>query len=217
MTIAQDTTQRVAHIMRFDYVQRAAHWVTAALFGTLMFTAIPLYFGSFFGVVFPRHLIEMIHLWTGLALPIPIIVAVLGPWGRGMRRDLRRVNAWTRQEIRWALSRGRTPLDADKFNPGQKLNTIFIGTSILVMLVTGSMLQWFRFFSVPLRQGATFVHDVFAFAIFAVVIGHIYMAITHRDALRSIFTGWVSEQWAKTHAPRWLKEYRESEGATDSP
>jgi len=138
---------------------------------------------------------------------------VLGPWGRGMRRDLRRINAWTRQEIRWALSRGRTPLDADKFNPGQKLNTIFIGASIVVMIVTGSMMQWFRFFSVPLRQGATFVHDVFAFAIFAVVIGHIYMALTHRDALRSIFTGWVSEQWAKTHAPRWLKEYRENEDA----
>jgi formate dehydrogenase subunit gamma len=213
MTIAQDVTRRVARLTRFDHVQRAAHWLTAALFGVVMFTAIPLYFGSFFGVVFPRHLMEMIHLWTGLALPIPIVVSVLGPWGRGMRRDLRRVNAWTRQEIRWALSRGRTPLDADKFNPGQKLNTIFIGASIVVMIVTGSMMQWFRFFSVPLRQGATFVHDVFAFAIFAVVIGHIYMALTHRDALRSIFTGWVSEQWAKTRAPRWLKEYRENEDA----
>ena len=70
-----------------------------------------------------------------------------------MRRDLRRVNAWTRREIRWLLSRGRTPLEADKFNPGQKLNTIFIGASILVMLITGSMLQWFRFFSVSAAPG----------------------------------------------------------------
>ncbi|MGC2169711.1 MAG: cytochrome b/b6 domain-containing protein [Acidimicrobiales bacterium] len=217
MTLTQVTTQHVVPILRFDYVQRAAHWVNAALFGSLMFTAIPLYFGSFFGVVFPRHLMEMIHLWSGLALPIPIIVSLLGPWGRGMRRDVHRINTWTRQEIRWLFSQGRTPLEADKFNPGQKLNAIFIGAAILVMLVTGSMLQWFRFFPVSLRQGATFVHDVFAFAIFAVVIGHIFMAITHRDALRSIFTGWVSEQWAKTHAPKWLKEYRESEGAVDSP
>jgi formate dehydrogenase subunit gamma len=50
------------------------------------------------------------------------------------------------------------------------------------------------------------VHDVFAFAIFAVVIGHIIMALTHRDALRSMFTGWVSESWARKHAPSWLKE-----------
>jgi formate dehydrogenase subunit gamma len=217
MTITQDATSHVVRIMRFDRVQRAAHWTNAGLFGVLMFTAIPLYFGSFFGAVLPRHLIEQIHLWCGLALPIPIIVSLVGPWGRQMRRDVRRINAWTRQEIRWLEARGRSPLEADKFNPGQKLNAIFIGAVILVMLVTGSMLQWFRFFSVSLRQGATFVHDVFAFVIFAVVIGHIYMAITHRDSLRSMFKGWVSEQWAAAHASRWLKEYLETEGPADSP
>jgi formate dehydrogenase subunit gamma len=206
VTVAPATTRRVARLLRFDRVQRSAHWANATLFGALMFTAIPLYFGSFFGIVLPRHLIEQIHLWCGLALPVPIIVSLLGPWGRSMRRDVRRINAWTREEIRWLWTRGRSPLEADKFNPGQKLNAIFIGAVILVMLVTGSMLQWFRFFSVPLRQGATFVHDVFAFAIFAVVIGHIFMAVTHRDSLRSIFTGWVSEQWAAVHASRWLKE-----------
>jgi len=41
-----------------------------------------------------------------------------------------------------------------------------------VMLATGAMLKWFRFFPVDWRTGATFVHDVFAFAIFVVVAGH---------------------------------------------
>jgi formate dehydrogenase subunit gamma len=216
VTVAPVTTGRVTRVLRFDRVQRGAHWANAALFGALMFTAIPLYFGSFFGIVLPRHLIEQIHLWCGLALPLPIIVSLLGPWGRSMRRDVKRINDWTRAEIRWLLSRGRTPLETDKFNPGQKLNAIFIGAVIPVMLITGSMLQWFRFFSVSLRQGATFVHDVFAFAIFAVVIGHILMAITHRDALRSIFKGWVSEQWAAVHAPRWLQESRAAKESVDS-
>ena len=76
------------------------------------------------------------------------------------------------------------------------------------MLVTGSMLQWFRFFPVSMRSGATLVHDVFAWLIFIVVIGHIVMAVTHREALRSIFKGWVSESWAKRHSGRWLKEVR---------
>jgi formate dehydrogenase subunit gamma len=217
MTIAPATTRRVGRLMRFDRVQRVAHWANAVLFGALMLTAIPLYFGSFFGVVLPRHLMEQIHLWSGLALPLPIVISLLGPWGRQMRRDVRRANAWTHQEARWLQTLGRSPLEADKFNPGQKLNAIFIGAMIVVMLVTGSMLQWFRFFSVSLRQGATFVHDLFAFAIFAVVIGHIIMAITHRDSLRSIFTGWVSEQWAATHASRWLKESRGSTHSPDAP
>ncbi|MGB8196926.1 MAG: cytochrome b/b6 domain-containing protein [Acidimicrobiales bacterium] len=193
-------------VLRFDRVQRGAHWANALLFFSLMFTAIPLYFGSFFGIVLPRHVIEMIHLWSGLALPIPLIVSLIGPWGRSMRRDVRRMNYWTREEIRWMRTLGRSDLRADKFNPGQKLNAIFVGASILVMLVTGSMLQWFRFFSVSWRSGATLVHDVFAFVIFFVVIGHVLMALTHRDALRSIFKGWVSRQWAERHAPGWLEE-----------
>jgi len=207
MTLTQ-TPARSLRVLRFDRVQRGAHWANALLFFTLMFTAIPLYFGSFFGIVMPRHVIEMIHLWTGLALPLPIIVSLIGPWGKAMRHDVRRINYWTRDEIRWLRSAGKTKLESDKFNPGQKLNSIFIGASILVMLVTGAMLQWFRFFPVPWRSGATFVHDVFAYAVFFVVFGHIVMALTHREALRSIFKGWVNRSWAERYAPRWLREER---------
>jgi len=195
-------------VLRFDRVQRGAHWANALLFFSLMVTAIPLYFGSFFGIVWPRHLIEMIHLWSGLALPLPIIISLIGPWGKAMRRDVRRINYWTREEIRWVRTLGRSTLEADKFNPGQKLNAIFVSASILVMLVTGAMLQWFRFFPVSWRPGATFVHDLFAYAIFFAVFGHIVLALTHRNALRSIFKGWVSRSWAERHAARWLREER---------
>jgi formate dehydrogenase subunit gamma len=148
-------------------------------------------------------------------LALPVIVSLVGPWGTAMRQDIRRFNYWTRDEIRWLRTLGKSKLEADKYNPGQKLNAIFVGASILVMLVSGSMLQWFRFFPVSIRSGATFVHDVFAWAIFIVVIGHIVMALTHREALRSIFKGWVSESWAQRHAGRWLKEERLGEVKLD--
>jgi formate dehydrogenase subunit gamma len=74
------------------------------------------------------------------------------------------------------------------------------------MLATGFMLKWFRFFPVSWRTGATFVHDVFAFAIFAVVFGHILFALTHRESMRSMVKGWVSEGWAARHASAWLTE-----------
>lgn len=210
MSIAYAQAKTV-QLLRFDRVQRAAHWANATLFFILMFTAIPLYFGSLFGIVLPRHVIEQIHLWTGLSLAFPVIISLVGPWGNAMRRDIRRINYWTGEEISWIKTFGKSKLEADKYNPGQKLNAIFVGASILVMLVTGSMLQWFRFFPVSLRSGATFVHDIFAWAIFIVVVGHIVMALTHREALRSIFSGWVSEGWAKGHAGRWLKEERPRE------
>jgi formate dehydrogenase subunit gamma len=176
------------------------------LFAILMFTAIPLYFGSFFGIVFQRHLIAEIHLWAGIALPVPLIVSLIGPWGSRMRRDVRRLNHWTREEISWLSTLGRSALVTDKFNPGQKLNTIFVGGVIVVMLATGSILQWFRFFPVSWRTGATFVHDGFALAVFVVVFGHIAFALTHPGSLRSMFKGWVTESWAARYAAGWLSE-----------
>ncbi len=194
-------------IVRFDAVQRAAHWINALLFGILMATALPLYFGSIAGVVGRRALVEQIHLWAGIALPVPLVISILGPWGTRFRRDLRRINVWSRDEVTWLKALGRrAPQVVDKFNPGQKLNAIFTGAAIVVMLATGALLKWFRFFPVEWRTGATFVHDVFAFAIFIVVTGHVLFALAHPDSLRSMITGWVTKVWAARHAPGWLAE-----------
>jgi formate dehydrogenase subunit gamma len=202
-------TGSTLRILRFDRFQRSAHWANALLFGILMATALPLYFGSLADVVGRRHLVAQIHLWAGIALPVPMVISLLGPWGARMRRDARRINRWRKEEIHWLRSLSRTPTDLDKFNPGQKLNAIFTAGAIVVMLATGSVLQWFRFFPVTWRTGATFVHDVLAFAIFFVVFGHIAFALTHRDSMRSMVKGWVTENWAAQHAAAWLKEERD--------
>jgi len=206
MTTAPSRTHEIVRILRFDRVQIVTHWVNAAMFAVLLVTAIPLYFGSLFGIVLHRHVVQLVHLWTGLGWPLPILISLAGPWGARMRSELRRFSRWTREEIIWLKMLGRVPLRADKFNPGQKLNAVFVASTMLVLLVSGAMLQWFRYFSVSVRVGATFVHDTFALAVFVVVVGHIAMALTHRELLRSMFTGWVSETWAKIHAPAWFEE-----------
>lgn len=194
-------------ILRFDRVERAAHWANALLFGILMATALPLYFVQVDQFVGRRVLVENIHTWSGVALPIPLIISLAGPWGERLRHDVRRFNLWTASELRWLWSLGRRRIaQPDKFNPGQKLNALFIAGAIVVMLGTGSILKWYRFFPLDWRTGATFVHDVLALAIFIVVFGHIIFALTHRDALRSIFKGWVTESWARQHASGWLKQ-----------
>jgi formate dehydrogenase subunit gamma len=195
------------HILRFDRVERAAHWANALLFGILMATALPLYFVQVDRFVGRRVLVENIHVWSGVALPIPLIISLAGPWGARLRRDVRSFNLWSAAELRWLWSLGRRPVaDPDKFNPGQKLNALFIAGSIVVMLGTGVILKWYRFFPLDWRTGATFVHDVLALGIFLVVFGHIVFAVTHRDALRSIFRGWVTESWARRNAGGWLKQ-----------
>lgn len=194
-------------ILRFDRVQRVTHWINAALFFVLILTALPLYFSSLERLVGRHLLIAQIHLWCGVALPVPLIVSMLGPWGNRMRRDARRINRWTSDEIRWLWRLGRNaPRVTDKFNPGQKLNAIFVAGTIVVMLATGSILEWFNAFPLGWRGGATFVHEVLAFAIVVVVIGHIGFALAHPDLLRSMVKGWVPESWAKKHATQWARE-----------
>jgi formate dehydrogenase subunit gamma len=206
------------HLLRFDGVERAAHWATALLFGILMATALPLYFVQVESIVGRRALVADIHTWAGVALPVPLIISLAGPWGTRMRRDVRRFNLWTAAEIRWLWSLGRERIPKpDKFNPGQKLNALFIAGAIVVMFATGFVLKWFRFFPLDWRTGATFVHDVLALGVFIVVFGHIAFALSHRDALRSMIKGWVTVGWAKRHASGWLQEEEAATPAEPEP
>ena len=169
----------VRRVVRFDRTERAAHWSTAGLFAILMATALALYFPSIGALVGRRELVAQIHLWAGIALPVPMVVSLLGPWGKRLRRDIHRFNVWGANEIRWLRTLGREggPV-VDKFNPGQKLNAIFIGSSIVVMLASGCILKWFGHFPLDWRTGATLVHDLFALGIFIVVFGHIAFALS---------------------------------------
>jgi formate dehydrogenase subunit gamma len=203
-------------LLRFDRVERVAHWVNALLFAVLMATALPLYFVQLEAIIGRRELLVEIHTWSGIALPVPLMISLAGSWGRRFRRDVRRFNLWLSEETRWLRGLGQERLpELDKFNPGQKLNALFTAGAIVVMLGTGIILKWFGLFPLDWRTGATFVHDVLAAVIFVVVFGHIGFALTHRGALRSIFKGWVTESWAARHAPRWLEEERAAMSESD--
>lgn len=194
-------------VLRFDRVQRAAHWSNAALFSILLVTALPLYFASVERAVGRHALVAAVHLWAGVAFPVPLLVSVAGPWGVRMRRDIRRFNRWTRDELRWLSTLGGVRgLEKDKFNPGQKLNAVFTAGAMALLVGTGVVMKWFGLFPVSWRTGATFVHEVVAFALVAVVAGHVVVALTRREALASMFRGWVTVAWAREHAPRWLRE-----------
>lgn len=191
-------------VVRFDRVQRATHWCTAALFSVLAFTGAALYVPALGGALGHRLVVEDIHIYTGVAIIIPLAVAVCGPWGRAMRRDLASMDRFSRGEILWLRTRGRQGRAyVGKFNPGQKLNTFAIAGLLSVMLVTGLILRWGNFLPVAYRTSATFVHDWFAFGIVALVLAHVMMAMSHPAALRSMVVGWVTRSWAARHAPAW--------------
>jgi formate dehydrogenase subunit gamma len=197
-------------LVRFDGVERLAHWLTALLFLVLVLTGAVLYVPALAGLVGQRHLVERIHVDTGLALALPLVVSLTGSWGKGLRADVRRMNRWTRDDRRWLrLALRREPeldLRTGKFNAGQKLNAAFTAGVILVMLMTGPVMHWPYYWPLSWRTGATFIHDTVAIGFVVVLIGHVGMALSHPTALRSMLTGKVSRAWAQRHAPLWLQE-----------
>jgi formate dehydrogenase subunit gamma len=200
-------------LLRFDRVERSVHWVNAALFLILIATGAALYFTPLIALVGRRALIEQIHLYVGLALPLPLLVGLAGRWGRTLRRDISSINRWTEADLQWLhgvvdLASGRrsaTRPRLGKFNAGQKLNAAFVAGGGLVMLGTGSLLRWYVPFPLSWRAGATFVHNWLAVLFVIVIAGHIVLALADREALRAMVFGRVSRAWAARHAPAWLE------------
>ena len=210
-TTARHPDGRV-RLPRFAPAVRALHWVNATLFLVLLATAAVLYVGPLSAAVGRRELVRQIHVYTGLALPLPFLVAYAGRWRNGLRSDVRALNRWDAHDRRWLRSFGRDPfVRLGKFNPGQKLNAAFVAGSIPVMLGTGSIMHWFGLFPVDWRTGATFVHDWIAIGLFLVVTGHVLKALSDPDALRGLVRGWVWADWARRERPRWYEEVAPAE------
>jgi formate dehydrogenase subunit gamma len=191
---------------RFDRVERVVHWCNATLFLVLLATGASLYFPQLSTIVAHRHTVKTIHVYAGLLLPLPLLLGLLLPGGRQFRRDVARINRWTADDRRWWSRRTRSTAQLGKFNPGQKLNAVFVAAAIVLMLMTGSIMRWFKPFPDSWRTGATFVHDWVFITLLVVIVGHIVFAISDPDSLRSMVRGWVPEQWARRERPRWWAE-----------
>jgi formate dehydrogenase subunit gamma len=202
-------------IERFDGVERAVHWITAALVGTLIATGAILYLGDLSALVGRRDLIRNIHVAAGMSLPVPLLLALLSRPGRALRRDFGRLNRWSGDDRRWWRRETRDHVQLGKFNPGQKLNASFLGGALVVMLITGSMMRFFSPFPDAWRTGASSVHDWFALGIGLSLIGHVVIATRDPIAMRAMRSGPVPEQWARTQRPQWHAELTAS--ATNDP
>ena len=98
---------RPTRLARFDGCERLLHWVNAVLFLVLLATAAILYVGSLSAVVGRRELVRQVHVISGLLLPVPFLVALAGPWRRGLRADIRAFNRFDADDRRWLRTAGR--------------------------------------------------------------------------------------------------------------
>ncbi|WP_086824762.1 cytochrome b/b6 domain-containing protein [Streptomyces sp. NRRL B-24572] len=202
-------------VRRFSTAERMVHRATGYLMLVCLVTAACLYLGPLAQLVGRRHLMVFLHEWSGISLPLPFL---LGLFSAGFRADLRRLNRSAPYDRQWlaAVRRRRTSLEArpaGKFNAGQKLYAGWIAGAVLVMLFTGLLMWFMGLLPFVSRTSAIFVHDLVAWAIAFVVIGHMRRALGDPESRLGMRTGYVSRSWAEEHHSQWLREEREESAA----
>lgn len=205
MSPRPDAEQAATDVRRFSPAERWAHRTTALLMGVCVLTAASLYIPALAQLVGRRALVVAVHQWSGVALPVPVLV---GLGSRALRADLGLLNRFGPHDRRWlraVLHRDRRPSSrpAHKFNAGQKIYAAWSAGAALVMLGTG-LLMWFTGLT-PLkwRTSATFVHDWLALTFGIVLAGHIGLAMGDPEARRGMRTGSVARDWAKREHSLW--------------
>ncbi|MDJ0395956.1 cytochrome b/b6 domain-containing protein [Rhodococcus sp. G-MC3] len=194
-------------LQRFGRIERWVHWSVGILTLVCIATAAILYNGSLAVLVGNRHIVETVHVWSGFALPIPLVLGLLS---RAYRLDLRRLNRFTSSDWKWLRSKARRvrAVGVGKFNAGQKLNGALSAGSLFVFLLTGTVMFFPSWSPLNWRTGATFVHDWFALAFGLLMVGHIVYALKDSEAMRGMRHGSVLRAWAENEHPEWASEER---------
>ncbi|MEO8889625.1 MAG: cytochrome b/b6 domain-containing protein [Jatrophihabitantaceae bacterium] len=194
-----------SYVVRFQRAERAVHWTIAGLMFVCIATGAVLYNGALAVPIGHRRAVELIHVYAGFALPVPLL---LGLVSAAYRADLRRLNRVTPSDRRWL--RGRRHRDhtvrVGKFNAGQKVNAALSCGAILVLLGTGVLMFFTSLVRLSWRTGASFVHDWFALGLGLLVLGHIAYAIKDPQARRGMRTGRVLATWARAEHDAWADE-----------
>ncbi|MGW2250061.1 cytochrome b/b6 domain-containing protein [Kitasatospora sp. NPDC001660] len=198
-------------LLRFTRAERWVHRVTSALMLVCLATAACLYVPPLAELVGRRRLVVTVHVWCGLALPVPLL---LGLASRALRADVSRLSRFTPADWAWlrALRSRAAARPAGKFNAGQKLYAQWTLGAILVIVGTGLLMWLTHLAPASWRTGATFVHDWLAAAIAIVTVGHIRMALRDPEARHGMRTGLVDPAWAAREHPEWEPEW-EPEGS----
>jgi formate dehydrogenase subunit gamma len=200
----------IGRLRRFSKTERAAHWLVAAAFATMLFS----------GSQVPHR-----WTWTTLALDLHVgaaLVLVFGVAGlmlfgnrRALRTTARELGHLDAEDRAWLapgrLLSGRPAPPVGRFNGGQKINARLALLGLTGLYATGIYLLVFG------RSAFGHLHGPLAFLTTALIVAHIFMAVVNpstRHGLRGMTLGTVNRDWAEHHFPRWVAETDRAESET---
>lgn len=219
-------------IQRFTGLQIAVHWIFALSFILAALTGTFLYLPRAFDGRLAAYAIgqageasRLLHRVGGTGMLFAALLYLLGSLG-DLGRDLREIFGWSGDDTKWLVGasvryywsgdRGDLPREG-RYNSGQKLAYLVQVIGFLILLATG-LIMWFGLgaVSAAILQWSNLLHNVAAVFTVGFFLLHLYLTSVHplsRESISAIFTGTVSEQYARKHHPRWYEEVRGSGGS----
>jgi formate dehydrogenase subunit gamma len=201
-------------VLRFTFIERFGHWLTAGSFLILAVTGVNMLYGKH--VLLPllgketfaalTQAGKYVHNYVAFAFMAGLVL-IIGLWVRD--------NFWDRHDWGWIKKGGGLLFETEhppaaKFNFGQKTMFWAVVGCGLILSVTGlNLLFPFRWFDLQTMQWIQAIHATVSQVICMLMVAHIYIGtIGMEDAFHSMTTGYVDENWAREHHSAWYEETR---------
>ena len=206
-------------VRRFGTGELVLHWGYAVLFAVLLLTGLGLYLPPGQNPVLARReLVREIHLDAAIGLLLlPLLVA--GAWPRsvaGFWHDVERFDAddagWLRRVVVPRRLRRRPLPSQDRFNAGQKLNSIVVAAATVGFIVTGCLMWQGEHLPTSLSEAADSWHIWLMLAMLPLIAGHLVLSLllpSTRPAMRGIITGRVRLDFARRRHAKWTARMAE--------
>ena len=203
-------------VERFKLRSRWLHWVIAASALTLGLTGLFLYVPQF-GPVAQDSVTRVIHrIAAVIFIGAPALYFLVAP--AASLSFLKKVFTWGKEDLEWTKAapdyyfggeESKMPPQPE-MNTGQKLFALVSVACFIGFLITGIIMWAFKGqVSSGAFNASVFVHDVCFILGGAMLLVHVFLGAIHprmTESLRSMITGKVSAEYAKSHHGKWYEE-----------
>jgi formate dehydrogenase subunit gamma len=194
-------------LKRYTAGERANHWLVAITFVLLALSGLAFFHPAFFpltqlfgGGPWTR----ILHPYIGVVMALGFVLMVIRFWRLNIMRA--RDRQWLKEAPKLVTEEHHVMPEQDKYNGGQKALFWLLVASMLGLTISG-VLMWRAWWNLPVElvRASVVLHAVSAFALFGLIILHVYAAIWTRGTLRAMVYGTVNRAWAKYHHPIWYR------------
>ena len=205
-------------VKRFSKGFILAHAVNAISFFVLYITALPMYtewFDWLYPILGGPEGARLLHRIFAVVFITPTFIwLIMDPkgfmrWGKELvtwkKRDIQFFTEFVKELFGFKFKH----IKQSYFNAGEKINSLIQIFTAILILGSGFPMWFPDLFPSAVVQWSYVMHNVgFGLAI-AVVIGHIYLSVIHKNSrpgYTGVITGKVPAWWAKEHYEEWYEE-----------